>query len=99
MFTWLFLLFRRLVLPFAREEVAQGGEVSLELDAQALGGEGRLGEIAVVGFAVSLEVDGAGGREEVVDIKVAHKVGGGGFSFVVAHFAVEQEAVVEQAAG
>ena len=67
------------------------------MDADALSGEGSLGEIAVVGLAVGLQTEVARRREQPLDVEVADEVGVGNGCVAIAEGAVDEEAVVEQA--
>ena len=46
----------------------------MELDADALGGEGGLCEVAVVGLVVGFQREGASWRESVLDVEVADEI-------------------------
>ena len=83
----------------AVEEFLPVTEVPLEEQADALCGEGGLGEVAVVGLVVALQADVAGGGEEPLDVEVAHEVGVGELVVAVAEVAVDEEAVVQEASG
>lgn len=81
------------------EEVAETVEVFLHDDAEALGVEGRLGEVTVVGLVVDLQGKVAVGVEEVLQVEVADERRGGLLGIVaIAELSVEQQTVVEHAA-
>ena len=56
------------------EEFLPAAEVALELDADALSGERRLGEVAVVGLVVGFQRERTARRESVLDVEVADEV-------------------------
>ena len=80
------------------DEVFPRGEVLLQQHAQALCRQARLGEVAVVGLGVGLQCDGAGAREQILDIEVANEVAVGHGGVAIAKVSVNEQAVIKQAA-
>ena len=68
---FLFLLF---LLLASSEEFLPAAEVALKLDADALRGERRLCEVAIVGLIVGFERERTARRETIRDVEVADKV-------------------------
>ena len=72
-------------------------EVAFQAYAYALRGDGRFGEVAVVGFAVGFQAYVSAGGEQPLHVEIADEIACCGGIVAIAEVSIDEQAVVQQA--